>query len=297
MPPKAATTTKAEGKFKPDTFGSTMVALVKTQQFYWFLGHVFVLVAFFLHNITSFFSKTLFYYKITLLSVLFTYTIVLRQVHFKTFASLKAPNLRANLIKDENFHYFVLALVFFLTSSRLGALSGSIYSFTIFSLFHSLTYFQNNILSSLPISLSSQQALNSKINNFTSSYNETALMIASQSELLLLTSFVFTIPMTPINLLRSPINAILNVIVFGVVVTFIKLRYDQNKYTQHVVSSWDLKISQLLHSPQASMIPQSIKDAYQIQFKGLLSQYLGPISSTNIIRAIGAKDTSSRKQK
>ncbi len=296
MPPKPAQATATANPLKPRGLPQTIAALLQTQQFYWFLGHVSVLVSFVLHSVTAFFSRSTFYYKFTLLSVLFTYTIVLRQLHFRTLSALRSPNLRAGLLKDENFHYFMLALVFFVTHPVTGPLSGLIYSFTIFSLFHSLTYFQNSLLSSLPISLSAQQTLNTRINNFTTQYNEPALMIASNSELLLLTTFVFSLPFTPVYLFKAPLYAITNLFVFGVVIVFLKLRYDLNKYTQLVINSWDLRITQFLFSPQAAMIPNSVRNGYQIQFKTLLHRYLGPISVPNLIRITGGAAGGSRKQ-
>lgn len=291
----AAKTNKKE--LKPQTLIKTVSTLLQTQQFYWFLGHVSVLVSFITYNITSFFTSSLFYYKTILLSVLFTYAIVLRQVHFRkaTFSNLTL--LKNNLIKDENFQYFTLALVFFLSCSTLRPLSGSVFSFAIFSLFHALTYFQRNLLSSFPVSLQKQQQLNTRINAFTSTYNEPALVFASNSELLLIANFILSIPLTPIRLFTSPLFAITNVIVFGFVVTFLKLRYDSNKYTQQVVNNWDLKVTQLLFSPQAAVIPQSIKDTYQIQFKNLLKTYLGPISVNNIVKLTGGNISSTNKTK
>ncbi|CAK7909296.1 pore membrane protein of 33 kDa [[Candida] anglica] len=276
MPPKTKT-------LKPQTFTNTIVPLLKTQQFYWYVGHVSVLFSFVMYTVKSFFSSSLFYYKLTLLSVLLTYTIVLRQVHFKTLDSIKSPTFKQNLLKDENFHYFWLALTFFLVSGSVGAVSGALYSFTIFSLFHALTYFQNNILGALPTSLSQQQAINSRINTFTTSYNEPALMVAANAELLLLSSFVFTIPFTPFRLFRAPVAAIANLWLFATVVVFLKLRYDSNKYTRTVVDSWDLRISQFLYSPQSQIIPQGVKDAYLVHFKGALQKYLGPITFSKTV--------------
>lgn len=262
---------------QPKSLVQTIVALSKTLQFYWFLGNLGVLVNF-IFNILSF-GKSVKYYNRTLLSILFTYSIVIKQVHFKfklvqSISKLSNREFRLKLIRDENVQYFLLATTYYLSSSIIGPISGALYSFAIFSFFHVLIYVQNNLLHAFPISISKQQQINSAINSFATQYNQQALLLASNSELLAVAGFGVSIPLVLITIFRNPFAAIVKALVFVVLVVFFKLRYNTSKFAQTVVEQWDMKINSLLLNP---MCPSSIRDLYNVTFKGLVKSYVSPI--------------------
>lgn len=71
--------------FRPQPVTQQILRLAKTQQFYWFLGHVFAIIFFSFYQVLLIFSatKSLKYYKFTLLSILVTYVIVIKQIYLR----------------------------------------------------------------------------------------------------------------------------------------------------------------------------------------------------------------------
>lgn len=260
------------------SFVQNTIQLSKTLQFYWFIGHVLSISFFILTTTFSFFSKkrSLYYYKLTLVFVIITYSIVLKQIYFKNtkLASLK-KKLTINLLKDENVQYLLLAVTLLISSFKIGSISGGLYSFEIFSIFHVLSYFQNHILSSLSLSISTQQSINSKINFFTSNYNQQALYIAANSELFLPVGFLLQMPFLLFTVFRDPLYVAIYVLVFILVVVFVKLRYNDNKFSQSIVAQWDAKAEQIVNHPQLQAY--QLGPFYKEKVKGLLNTYLGPI--------------------
>ncbi|CUM66338.1 uncharacterized protein PRCAT00004001001 [Priceomyces carsonii] len=253
----------------------SILPLLRTQQFYWYLGHVLTLVFF----VLNFFSRSLRVYRLCLLAILLSYFIVIRQIFFKgqakkTLKSISDPGFRYQLLKDENVQYLILALVFFASSFIVGQVTGGLYSFAIFSLFHSLSYFQTNIVSGLPIGASRKNSISSAITRFTTGYNKQALFIAANSETIMLSGVFISIPLSAFRIFRNPLYVLVNVFLFATIVVFLKLRYDSNQYTQAVFNQWDTKINQLLMHPSA---PPSLKYTYSTTFKGLLKRYIEPI--------------------
>lgn len=274
-----------QDKIQAKSFGQTIAILALSQQFYWFVGHVLEIIFFILNMIISFYSRSVKYYKCALVAVLFTYGIVIRQIHFKNSGILGITrvasdrDLRARLVRDDNVQYFLLALVFLLSSGTIGGVAGGLYSFTIFSIFHVLTYFQANLLGSLPLNKLQQQNLNTKISHFTSTYNQQALLMAANAEFLLLGGFVFTIPLMFVQIFRIPLFVIVNTSVFAAVVIFLKLRYISNRYTQEIISQWDMKINQVLLSDK---LPSSLNEYYNIRLKGLIQKLTDPIQLPSV---------------
>lgn len=267
-------------KVQVKSMGQTIATLALSQQFYWFVGHVLEIIFFIFNMIISFFSRSAKYYNCALVTVLFTYGIVIKQIHFKNSGIIgitkiaSDKDLRARLVRDDNVQYFLLALVFLLSSGAIGGVAGGLYSFTIFSIFHVLTYFQANLLGSLPLNKLQQQKVNGRINHFTTTYNQQALLMAANAEFLLLSGFIFTIPLMFVQIFRIPVFVIVNTFVFVSIVVFLKLRYISNRYTQEIISLWDMKINQILLSGK---LPPSLGELYNIKFKGLVQRLTDPI--------------------
>lgn len=269
-----------QNKLQARSLGQTIATLALSKQFYWFVGHVLEITFFILNMISSFFSRSAKFYNCALIAVLFTYGIVIKQIHFKKTGILglgqvvRDRDLRARMIRDDNVQYFLLALVFLLSSGAIGGVAGGLYSFTIFSVFHVLTYFQANLLASMPFNKEQQQKLNARINHFTTTYNQQALLMAANAEFLLLSGFIFTVPLMFVQIFRMPFFVIVNTSVFAAIVVFLKLRYISNKYTQEIVSQWDMKINQVLLSGK---LPASLNEYYNIRLKGLIQKFTDPI--------------------
>lgn len=218
--------------------------LLKTQQFYWFLGHVLAILFFVLHFVTSFFNpaSSLKYFRFSLLSILLTYTLVIKQIYSR-------KNFTVNkLIRDENVQYLTLALVLYLASFSIGPVPSSLYSFVIFGTFHVLSYFQNNLLQFVP-KLATQQRLNSLINLFTESLNSQAMGTAALGEIVLLGLIGMQLPgalFLDLLFKRKYIAVLTKFGVFGFVLVFDKLRYDLSEYTKAIVRQFDTQAGGLL---------------------------------------------------
>lgn len=248
------------------------------------------MVLFVFNQVASFFaparSETL--YRLTLLAVLATYAIVVRQVHFRGGLSYIASKVKSPaFLKDDNVQYLGLALVLYVSSFKIGAVSGALYSFAIFSVFHALTYFQNNLLHALPLPIERQQALNTRINNFTTNNNQQALLIAVNAEVFIPLSFVFQLPGLVFRVFRDPVYVVVDLLTFAAIVVFLKLRFNQNQFTQTVVHQLDQKISGFVGNPLLPLQAQLF--AAYAGFRNGLVTYLKPI---RISGGASAKKTS-----
>ncbi|GMG59988.1 unnamed protein product [Ambrosiozyma monospora] len=105
----------------------------KSPQFYWFLSHISALWFMLLNTLVSTFKgvdspRAISYYNFSALSIIITYSIVIRQTYKSkpiTFLFSQLPSL----LKDDNVQYLLLAIVYRLFSSRF---YGGISSFTLY---------------------------------------------------------------------------------------------------------------------------------------------------------------------
>ncbi|KAI5961978.1 hypothetical protein KGF57_001517 [Candida theae] len=257
MPPKATTSSASSTtRVQSSSPAQQFVALLKTQQFYWYLGHVFAIIFFALSSLSGILFRqaaSLRYYRFTLLSIIVTYLIVLKQVYLKR-SGQKATTAR--LIGDENVQYLSLAVVFYLASFILdNQVQTVLYSYIIFAVFHALTYFQNNLLTVLIPSVATQQRVNSAINNFTTQYNQPALSAASSVEIVLAVMSAFDVLISTFWVLLkwNIVQYATKVVLLAAVVVFIKLRYEGNQFTKAAVGQLDQTANgyvNQLNSPQ-----------------------------------------------
>ncbi|EGW34823.1 uncharacterized protein SPAPADRAFT_47899 [Spathaspora passalidarum NRRL Y-27907] len=249
-----------------------LTVLFTTQQFYWFLGHVFGVLFFLVSTITGFFNpkSSLRYYQFSLLSIIVTYVIVIKQVYFK---GPKKVSISPRLLRDENVQYLALAAVFYVTSFKVGVITSSLYSYVIFAIFHIINYFQNHLLGIALPSLQAQQRLNTLLTQFTSRFNQPALYFASSAEMVLLVTSAFSlIPAYLYNLVFKfdIVYAVTRTVIFFAVVVFNKFRFESNQYTKDVVSQYDAKVNQALATNASAL------QTYQ-RIKTVILQYLNKI--------------------
>ncbi|CAK9438535.1 uncharacterized protein LODBEIA_P27590 [Lodderomyces beijingensis] len=242
-----------------------LTALAQTQQFYWFLGHLFGILFSVLSLVTGVFYKntSLKYFRFALLSIISTYFIIIRQVYFKNgLKEIIVPRLA----RDENVQYVVLALVLltstFVTGDQVAA---GLYSYDIFAVFHVLNYFRNHLLEVLIPSLQAQQKISSQINAFTQRFNQPALYVASAIEVSLVVTSGFELIILPFAVLlrwRSISYAVAKLVVFLSVVVFNKLRYDGSQYTRAIVSELDknqVNFVTRLNNPKVTQLYNNVK--------------------------------------
>ncbi|KXS10297.1 hypothetical protein M427DRAFT_139726 [Gonapodya prolifera JEL478] len=122
-----------------------VVALVLTAQFAWFAGHVLTVW----YSVWYILLRTPHFYSRALLGTILSYGIVLYKSYHSTFTP-SDPNFRARISRDENLHYVLLALLWYLSNPLFPLLV----PFATFSLFHVLTYTRTHILPNISPSLS-----------------------------------------------------------------------------------------------------------------------------------------------
>ncbi|CCH59862.1 hypothetical protein TBLA_0C00460 [Henningerozyma blattae CBS 6284] len=255
-------TTARNDRTKPTSprvipFSTILRSRVKQPQFYWFLGHFFTLYHFIRFHL-SFYSRDLqrYHYKFLLLNISLTYAIVLYQ--FYKSDQLNSKNIRTQLRKLDNLQYFLILTILFIISFFFNiVLSGAIYSPVIFSLFHCLNYFKENLLPFLPyLSKIVKITINNKISGFISSYNEIFLQMAQTLEILCgLRCGLINLPILILKFFTiefgSPIVLIHIFTVFSYV-WFFKLRLIQSQHFKTVLFHLNNKFNQMI---PASALP------------------------------------------
>lgn len=220
------------------SFGTIMKSRIRQPQFYWFLGHVMTLYHFLKLHLSLFnVNNQRYHYNRSLLYIIISFGIVLYQ--FIRSKQLNISNFFINLYKLDNLQYFTLYSILYLLNNLSGQkiiLNGGIISPAIFSLFHILNYFKENLLPYLNM-IPQRQMISSLISMFISNYNEKCLILAQSWEIILM--FRYVIMSVPLTLLKFLISLIVfqrfNGLLFGQLIMiltyikFIKWRYIANK--------------------------------------------------------------------
>ncbi|GMF00105.1 unnamed protein product [Ambrosiozyma monospora] len=205
------------------------------------------------------------YYNLSALSIIITYSIVIRQTYKSkpiTFLFSQLPSL----LKDDNVQYLLLAIVYRLFSSRFygGISSFTLYPFGIFAVFHALTYFETNILRFVPgVTYAKQHQISGTIAKFIKDYNERSLFVAANFEVLSIATFIWPVikMILTFRLIRPSyfFQNIKTISLFVSLVVFNKLRFNQNKYTQALIGSYDMRLNQYIYN--SPLIPASLKQS------------------------------------
>jgi len=130
-----------------------LFALVKTLQFSWFMGHLFLLlctirytVAVVRFNAGSTFAQ--FTYRVAFLSAAVTYGIVVFKAYRAKIQKGQGGNPQQqamSLLGDENVQYLIMALIWLYSKSIWFALL----PFAVYSTFHFLSYLRTNVIPTL----------------------------------------------------------------------------------------------------------------------------------------------------
>ncbi|RCK56580.1 Nucleoporin POM33 [Candida viswanathii] len=166
---------KASG-FKVDFNQEKLLKTVQSLQFAWFVGNVLTLLGFFVYTLSYF--KVLpdlgwIWYLVSLLGAIVSFGILL--VQFVQKHGFKVPLL----IKDDNFHYFLLAS--FLIALRCYSWI-TLVPFAIFSTFHVLNYANTHLL---PIFGLEHNPISKHVSAFINKNNLASIQIACGIELLI----------------------------------------------------------------------------------------------------------------
>ncbi|AJV55569.1 Per33p [Saccharomyces cerevisiae YJM1342] len=230
-------------------FGTIIKSRIKQPQFYWFIGHfltIFNFIQFHL-SITSK-QNQLSCYKRSLFYISVTYAIVLYQFFKSDQLKFNFTLLRQEMKKLDNLQYFAMLFILFLLSQFNIIISGSLYSPVIFSIFHFLNYFKENLLPFLPlIPLNLKNLLNSKITVFIQNYNGFFLQMAQVFEIICgLRVGLFLVPFNFFLLLVRRANVSFEVVgtmLAGLTyVWFFKLRYLQSESMRQIFKQYVLRL-------------------------------------------------------
>ncbi|KAG0669304.1 hypothetical protein C6P45_003903 [Maudiozyma exigua] len=238
------------------TVKERLVSLTENLQFAWFAGHAVVLLCSFLYL----FSFNRIVYRIAYLGVLHSFGIIIYQQYYqgnKTGSTSGnassthtngASNFSLNsLINDENVLYFVLAAMWLLTS----IFSMSLVPYSLFSLFHVLKYLQNVLL---PVVFGISKENNNTVATvakFTHTYNERCMYWVGTSEIVIVV----------LLFLRALLWYPSSWIVLITDLLFLKLRYENSKYTKAAFSQCRVRLDGIISHPS---IPPQIKSAYNL---------------------------------
>lgn len=230
-------------------FGTIIKSRIKQPQFYWFIGHFFTIFNFIQFHLSiaskqnqlSCYRRSLFYISIT-------YAIVLYQFFKSDQLKFNFKLLRQEIKKLDNLQYFSMLFILFILSQFNIIISGSLYSPVIFSIFHFLNYFKENLLPFLPlIPLSLKNLLNSKITVFIQNYNGFFLQMAQVFEITCgLRVGLFLVPFNIFLLLIRRANVSFEVVgttLAGLTyMWFFKLRYLQSESMRQIFKQYVLRL-------------------------------------------------------
>lgn len=174
--------------------------------------------------------------------------------------SRRSPVDTSNILRDENFQYLLFAFAHWLLASpKFGAINASVlYSFAIYAFFHSSTYFQRNILPTLPlVSADSKNMWKQRISGFHRIFNERSKMLASNTEVLLVSFYIIPLVKLFFKLLTARFwrsqdefwydVKIINL--FIVTVTFLRARYKVDSHIRRQIDSYDSFFLRTISNP------------------------------------------------
>ncbi|SPN98437.1 related to uncharacterized integral membrane protein [Cephalotrichum gorgonifer] len=245
-----------------------LIALAKTLQFGWFVGHVLLILSTFRYSLSwlrfnYYGTMAVFSYRFAFLAAATTYGIVV----YKTFrarakAGAKNPGL-IGLAADENVQYLGMAILWLFSPQYPLALL----PYCVYSIFHTLTYSRANLIPVLqppkPVSSSTspggsktQYAPNpiaDKIGVFVRTYYDDSMAVVSSLEILLW--------------LRILLSAIFfqrrSWILIVVYTAFLRSRFAQSTHVQHSFRHLESRIDGLIGSqgtpPAARQVWEQVK--------------------------------------
>ena len=248
--------TNAGPQRRPMSLATIMRSRLRQPQFYWFLGHVMTLYHFLRLHLSLFsVSNQRYHYNRSLLYIIISFGIVLYQ--FIRSKQLNASNFFINLYKLDNLQYFILYSILYLLNNLSGQkimLNGGTISPAIYSLFHILNYFKENLLPYLYM-IPQRSMISSLITMFISNYNGKCLILAQTWEIILM--FRYVIMSVPVIFLKILINLIIfhkfDGLLFGQLIMilsyikFIKWRYVANKQFSMIFNEMVRRMELLLN--------------------------------------------------
>lgn len=181
-----------------------------------------------------------------------------------------SATIKSNILRDENVQYLLFAFFNWLFASpTFGSINPStLYPFAIYAIFHASHYTQSNIIPYLPyLQPQQKQKWCSNIIHFHRVFNERSRMIASNTEILLITSYIGPFVKLFFKIVlgnfwsSNPASFwydFKSIILFLVTIIFLRARYEVDDYTRTQVQSYDAAINRFVWNP---LIPHPLRQA------------------------------------
>ncbi|KAH7324702.1 hypothetical protein B0I35DRAFT_167601 [Stachybotrys elegans] len=256
------------------------LALAKTLQFGWFVGHLTLILTTFRYTLSYIFMNyysrmAQFSYRTSFIAAAATYGIVVYKTQrARAKAGAKNPNGIIGLIADENVQYLLMALVWLFSPQYPLALL----PYSVYSVFHVATYSRANLIPTLlpvpqPAAESKAKAthpLADSIGAFVKEYYDASMSVVATLEIMLWIRL----------LLASIIFQRRSWILISIYTAFLRGRYAQSTHVQTSFVALAARIDSLVAAqgtpPAARQIWDGVKNAAR-QFVDItdLNKYMG----------------------
>lgn len=211
-------------------FMTVMQSRIKQPQFFWFLGHFMVLYhGLKIHMRLFGLGNADYHYRWSLVYLSITYGIVLYQFVKSGQLGFQLSTIRKRLHELDTLQYFVLLMsLYFLSFGGFIDLN-ILNSLHIYSFFHCINYFKDNLLPFISvIPMTSRTALTKLITDFIAQSNRMSLRIAHDFEMCCVLSLSIRVVYYALAMLTSGTSRcrFVGALIY---VWFFKLRYIQNQ--------------------------------------------------------------------
>lgn len=166
-----------------------------------------------------------------MLYTVISYGIVLHQYVKSKQLRFQWSNLKQQIRQLDNLQYFTLSIVLLICSLSGGkTLTQTESSMVIYSLFHALNYFKENVLPFIPMNPMLKGSLSNKISYFITNFNGSFFHAAVMSELVTMCKVCLMLPIQLISVLitfnAKSLFTLLSIWAYAI---FFKLRYNQSE--------------------------------------------------------------------
>jgi len=243
-----------------------VLRLAQTLQFAWFVGHVTLLISALRYGLSyiflNYYSKmAVFSYRLAFLSAGVTYGIVVYK-GFRARSKQGKPTGALALLGDENVQYLLMAVVW-LWSKQIPL---AILPFTVYSLFHVLTYTRANLLPTIsppaapasPGGKPKASALSDGIGKFVKDYYDQSMTIVAALEIALW----FRILLSAVTFQKG------SWVLLIIYTAFFRSRHAQSSFVQGAVSNVSARADASFANQST---PPAVRQGWET-VKGLIGQ-------------------------
>ncbi|KFA64916.1 hypothetical protein S40285_02879 [Stachybotrys chlorohalonatus IBT 40285] len=235
------------------------LALAKTLQFAWFIGHMSLILTTIRYGLSyiwfNFYSRMAqFSYRFSFVAAAVTYGIVVYKTQrARAKAGNKTPNGVLGMLSDENVQYLLLALVWLFSPQYPLALL----PYSVYSVFHVATYTRANLIPTLmptpqptDARVKATHPLADRIGVFVKDYYDASMSVVSSLEILLWVRL----------LLASILFQRRSWILLGLYTAFLRARFSQSSHVQSSFSGLSARVDSLVGAQGTPPAARSVWD-------------------------------------